>query len=189
MGIALPQVAGSSIRMQPVREFGSWTADLERMADWLKTCGVEMVVLQSTGESHLGFENLAPRHGFEPRFTAIVIDSKCSPIQQRSAAGSFTSSGPLAFSSLRAAWAGFSDGRLPTGGRSDLRISSPIDDAGDRTVPSPSVRGRAMSQSLQSWPRLVSPQGQLARPCTDRGLGHQVLSACEGSEESERTPD
>ena len=34
---------------QPVREFGSWTADLERMADWLKACGVERVVMQSTG--------------------------------------------------------------------------------------------------------------------------------------------
>jgi transposase len=34
---------------QPVREFGSWTADLERLADWLKACGVEMVVMQSTG--------------------------------------------------------------------------------------------------------------------------------------------
>jgi hypothetical protein len=34
---------------QPVREFGSWTADLERMADWLKVWGIEMVVMQSTG--------------------------------------------------------------------------------------------------------------------------------------------
>jgi transposase len=34
---------------QPVREFGSWTADLERMADWLQACGVESVVMQSTG--------------------------------------------------------------------------------------------------------------------------------------------
>ena len=34
---------------EPFREFGSWTADLERMADWLKVCGVEMVVMQSTG--------------------------------------------------------------------------------------------------------------------------------------------
>jgi transposase len=33
----------------PVQEFGSWTADLERMADWLKRCGIEMVVMQSTG--------------------------------------------------------------------------------------------------------------------------------------------
>src|SRR6184192_3700924 len=34
---------------QPIREFGSWTADLERMADWLQACGVESVVMQSTG--------------------------------------------------------------------------------------------------------------------------------------------
>jgi transposase len=34
---------------QPVQEFGSWTADLERMAEWLKACGIEMVVMQSTG--------------------------------------------------------------------------------------------------------------------------------------------
>jgi transposase len=34
---------------QPVREFGSWTADLERMAQWLKDCGIQSVVMQSTG--------------------------------------------------------------------------------------------------------------------------------------------
>jgi transposase len=34
---------------QPVREFGSWTADLERMAQWLQACGIETVVMQSTG--------------------------------------------------------------------------------------------------------------------------------------------
>ena len=34
---------------QPVQEFGSWTADLERMADWLQARGIEEVVMQSTG--------------------------------------------------------------------------------------------------------------------------------------------
>ena len=34
---------------RPVQEFGSWTAELERLADWLKACGVETVVMQSTG--------------------------------------------------------------------------------------------------------------------------------------------
>jgi transposase len=34
---------------QPIREFGSWTAELERMADWLVACGVQIVVMQSTG--------------------------------------------------------------------------------------------------------------------------------------------
>ena len=34
---------------EPVREFGSWTADVRRMVAWLKSCGVEHVVMQSTG--------------------------------------------------------------------------------------------------------------------------------------------
>jgi transposase len=34
---------------RPVQEFGSWTADLRRMAAWLKSCGVTTVAMQSTG--------------------------------------------------------------------------------------------------------------------------------------------
>ena len=34
---------------QPVREFGAFTADLYRLADWLAECGVETVVMESTG--------------------------------------------------------------------------------------------------------------------------------------------
>jgi hypothetical protein len=34
---------------QPVREFGSWTTGLQQRADWLKTCQVQRVVLQTTG--------------------------------------------------------------------------------------------------------------------------------------------
>lgn len=34
---------------QPVREFGSWTADLCKMAKWLKECGITTVAMQSTG--------------------------------------------------------------------------------------------------------------------------------------------
>ena len=33
----------------PVQEFGFWTADLKRMADWLKRCGIQTVAMQSTG--------------------------------------------------------------------------------------------------------------------------------------------
>jgi len=33
----------------PVREFGSWTADLHQMASWLKEHGITTVALQSTG--------------------------------------------------------------------------------------------------------------------------------------------
>ena len=34
---------------QPVREFEAFTADLYRLADWLTECGVETVVMESTG--------------------------------------------------------------------------------------------------------------------------------------------
>lgn len=48
---------------QPVREFGSWTADLERMADWLTACGVEIVVMQSTGVYWMAlYDALEARH-------------------------------------------------------------------------------------------------------------------------------
>jgi transposase len=34
---------------EPVREFGSFTADLHRIAQWLKACKFETVVMQVTG--------------------------------------------------------------------------------------------------------------------------------------------
>ena len=34
---------------QPVQEFGSWTGELQRMAGWLRSCGIETVVMQSAG--------------------------------------------------------------------------------------------------------------------------------------------
>ena len=34
---------------QPVREFSSFTTDLNRLADWLEACGVDTVAMESTG--------------------------------------------------------------------------------------------------------------------------------------------
>jgi len=50
---------------EPVREFGSWTADLERMAEWLKSCGIRQVVMQSTGVYWIGVHDVLEKHGFE----------------------------------------------------------------------------------------------------------------------------
>ncbi len=33
----------------PVREFGSWTGALHELAEWLQSCGVKTVAMQSTG--------------------------------------------------------------------------------------------------------------------------------------------
>jgi transposase len=50
---------------QPVQEFGSWTAELERMAAWLKACGIETVVMQSTGVYWIALYDLLEARGFK----------------------------------------------------------------------------------------------------------------------------
>lgn len=48
----------------PVQEFGSWTADLQRMADWLAACGIEHVVMQSTGVYWIAVYEVLEQRGF-----------------------------------------------------------------------------------------------------------------------------
>jgi len=50
---------------QPVREFGSWTADLRRMAEWLKRCGIRTVAMQSTSVYWVAVQEILEREGFE----------------------------------------------------------------------------------------------------------------------------
>ena len=50
---------------QPVREFGSWTAALEEMAQWLKSCGVKTVVMQSPGVYWIAVHDVLQSHGLE----------------------------------------------------------------------------------------------------------------------------
>ena len=48
-----------------VREFGSFTADLEALAAWLKKCGVTTVAMESTGVYWIPLFELLERRGFE----------------------------------------------------------------------------------------------------------------------------
>jgi len=50
---------------QPVREFGSWTAALRQMVEWLKACGIRHVVMQSTGVYWIGVYDILEESGFE----------------------------------------------------------------------------------------------------------------------------
>jgi transposase len=50
---------------EAVREFGSWTADLERMAAWLKSCGIETVAMQSTGVYWFAVYDVLEKHGLK----------------------------------------------------------------------------------------------------------------------------
>jgi transposase len=49
----------------PVREFRSFTADLDRLADWLTACGVTTVAMESTGFYWVPLYDLLEQRGFE----------------------------------------------------------------------------------------------------------------------------
>jgi transposase len=50
---------------EPVRRFECFTADLHRMADWLLSCGVQSVVMQSTGVYWIPIYEILEGRGFE----------------------------------------------------------------------------------------------------------------------------
>jgi len=50
---------------EPVREFGSWTADLLRMASWLKEHGIRTVAMQSTGVYWIAVQEVLEQAGLE----------------------------------------------------------------------------------------------------------------------------
>ena len=47
----------------PVQEFGCWTADLVRMAKWLKDCRIDTVVMQATGVYWIAAYDVLRQHG------------------------------------------------------------------------------------------------------------------------------
>jgi transposase len=50
-----------------VREFSTFTADLYRLADWLKECGVETVVMEATGVYWIPLFEILEERGFDVR--------------------------------------------------------------------------------------------------------------------------
>lgn len=50
---------------QSVQEFGSWTADLQRMVEWLRFHAVEHVVMQSTGVYWIAVYDVLEQAGFK----------------------------------------------------------------------------------------------------------------------------
>jgi transposase len=52
---------------QPVREFGSFTADLHCLADWLVACGATSVVMESTGVYWMALFEVLESRGLEVR--------------------------------------------------------------------------------------------------------------------------
>ncbi len=50
---------------EPVREFASFTVDLNALADWLKACGVDTVAMESTGVYWIPLYELLEWRGFK----------------------------------------------------------------------------------------------------------------------------
>jgi len=50
---------------QPVREFRTFTADLQRLAEWLVRCGVKTVAMESTGVYRIPVYEILEQHGLE----------------------------------------------------------------------------------------------------------------------------
>ena len=50
---------------QPVQEFEAFTADPHRLADWLTECGVETVVMESTGVYWIPLFGVLEERGFQ----------------------------------------------------------------------------------------------------------------------------
>jgi len=58
----------------PVREFGSWTAALHEMVQWLKSCAVERVVMQTTGVYWVPLQDVLERAGF----AVVVVNARAT---------------------------------------------------------------------------------------------------------------
>ena len=50
---------------EPVQKFGSFTADVYRMARWLKACGIQTVAMQATGVYWVALYQILEDHGLE----------------------------------------------------------------------------------------------------------------------------
>src|SRR5262245_28816473 len=59
--VAVPEDRGE----EPVRRFGAFTADLSALADWLRQCQIETVVLESTGVYWMTLFAVLEERGFE----------------------------------------------------------------------------------------------------------------------------
>ena len=57
---------------EPVREFASFTADLHRLADWLDSCCVDTVAMESTGVYWIPLYELLDSRGF----TVLLVNAR-----------------------------------------------------------------------------------------------------------------
>src|SRR3954464_4598537 len=57
---------------EPVRSFGTFTADLHRLVDWFIECGVETIVMESTSDYWIPIFELLDTRGF-----TVLLGARC----------------------------------------------------------------------------------------------------------------
>jgi transposase len=57
---------------QPVRHFGCYTAQLQEMASWLKSCGIETIAMEATGVYWIPVFEVLESHGFK----VLLVDAR-----------------------------------------------------------------------------------------------------------------
>src|SRR4051794_15149808 len=67
---------------EPVRSFDTFTRDLNEMADWLQSCGIRSVAMESTGVYWIPLFQIVETRGFEV-FLANAQHEKCAWLQER----------------------------------------------------------------------------------------------------------
>ncbi len=57
-----------------MREFGCWTSDLVKMAQWLKECRIQTVLVQATGVYWIALKDIVEQQGIE-----VVLPTRITP--------------------------------------------------------------------------------------------------------------
>ena len=89
---------------EPVRTFQSFTQDLHRLADWLKTVGITTVAMESTGVYWIPAFEILEAQGFEVLLVNARDVKECDPqcktsyaVEPTCSFGSGTESGAFGF--------------------------------------------------------------------------------------------
>ena len=78
IGATMHMAAVSADRTpEPVRSFGTFTADLHRLVDWFTECGVETVVMESTGVYWIPIFELLDTRGFAVFVVTHAMPNTC----------------------------------------------------------------------------------------------------------------
>ena len=68
---------------RPVRSFQAFTADLNRLADWLQQCGVETVAMQSTGVYWIALYDVLEQRGINVFLVECATHEEPARTQER----------------------------------------------------------------------------------------------------------